>query len=66
MFLVAGLLLSNISWAGVEISVESHTVHRLAEVTLVLLLFADAARVDLAICAATPACPSACSPSGCP
>ena len=46
LFLGAGLLLSNISWAEVEISVESHTVHGLAEITLALLLFADAARVD--------------------
>jgi NhaP-type Na+/H+ or K+/H+ antiporter len=46
LFLGAGVLLSNISWADVEISVESHTVHGLAEITLALLLFADAARVD--------------------
>ena len=46
VFLGAGLLLSNISWADVEVSVESHTVHGLAEITLALLLFADAARVD--------------------
>ena len=46
MFLGAGLVLANISWTNVEISVESHTVHGLAEVTLALLLFADAAQVD--------------------
>ena len=46
VFLGAGVLLANISWVDVDISVESHTVHTLAEITLALLLFADAARVD--------------------
>ena len=64
LFLGAGMLLSNLSWADVEISVESHTVHGLAEITLALLLFADAARVDPHDLRHTPACPSACSPSG--
>lgn len=46
VFLGAGLVLSNISLAHVEISVESHSVEHLAEITLALVLFADAARVD--------------------
>ncbi len=46
VFLGAGVLLSNVSWVDVDIAVESHTVHTLAEITLALLLFADAARVD--------------------
>ena len=29
-----------------EIAIESHAVHRLAEITLALLLFADAARIN--------------------
>jgi NhaP-type Na+/H+ or K+/H+ antiporter len=46
VFVGAGLLLSNLSWADIDVSVESHTVHDLAEITLALLLFADAARVE--------------------
>ena len=46
VFVAAGVLLCNGSWAVGEIAVESHSVHRLAEVTLALLLFADAARID--------------------
>ncbi|MET0663312.1 MAG: sodium:proton antiporter, partial [Ilumatobacteraceae bacterium] len=46
VFVAAGLLLCNGPWAVVELSVESGAVHGLAEVTLALLLFADAARVD--------------------
>ena len=46
VFVAAGLLLGNGPWAVVSVSVDSHAVHGLAEVTLALLLFADAARVD--------------------
>ena len=46
VFVVAGVLLCNGSWAVVNVEIESHAVHALAEVTLALLLFADAARVD--------------------
>jgi NhaP-type Na+/H+ or K+/H+ antiporter len=46
VFVAAGLLLCNGPWAVVDVTIESHTVHGLAEVTLALLLFADAARVD--------------------
>jgi NhaP-type Na+/H+ or K+/H+ antiporter len=45
VFVVAGLALCNGPWAVVEVTIESHTVHALAEITLTLLLFADAARV---------------------
>jgi NhaP-type Na+/H+ or K+/H+ antiporter len=48
VFTVAGLLLANSSWGIVTIDVESSTVHVLAEVTLGLLLFADASKVPLA------------------
>ncbi len=47
VFVVAGLVLCNGPWAILDVSVESHAVHGLAEITLALLLFADAARVDL-------------------
>lgn len=46
VFVAAGLLLCNGPWAVVDVSIESHAVHRLAEVTLALLLFADAARIN--------------------
>jgi sodium/hydrogen antiporter len=48
VFLVAGLLLANSSWGIVSVDIESSTVHHLAEVTLALLLFADASEVPLA------------------
>ena len=47
VFLVAGFLLGNSSWGVVGVDVESSTVHHLAEVTLGLLLFADASGVPL-------------------
>ena len=46
VFVAAGLLLCNGPWAVVDVTIESHAVHGLAEVTLALLLFADAARVN--------------------
>ena len=48
VFLVAGFLLGNSDWGIVGVDVESSTVHLLAEVTLALLLFADASSVRLA------------------
>jgi NhaP-type Na+/H+ or K+/H+ antiporter len=48
LFLGAGLLLANPSWGVVSVDVESATVHHLAEITLALLLFADASAVPLA------------------
>ena len=48
VFLVAGLLLANSSWGIVSVAIESSTVHVLAELTLALLLFADASAVPLA------------------
>ena len=48
VFLVAGFLLGNSSWGIVGVSIESSTVHALAEITLALLLFADASTVPIA------------------
>jgi NhaP-type Na+/H+ or K+/H+ antiporter len=48
VFVAAGLLLGNSSWGIVSVDVESSTVHLLAELTLALLLFADASGVPLA------------------
>ncbi len=47
LFLVAGLLLGNPEWGIVTVEVQSSTVHVLAELTLALLLFADASAVPL-------------------
>jgi NhaP-type Na+/H+ or K+/H+ antiporter len=46
-FLVAGLLLGNPDWGPLPVDVDTPSVHLLAEVTLALLLFADAARVNV-------------------
>jgi len=48
VFLVAGFLLGNSSWGLVGVDIESSTVHTLAEITLALLLFADASTVRIA------------------
>ena len=48
VFLVAGLLLANPRWGIVEVDIGSSTVHVLAELTLAMLLFADASAVPLA------------------
>jgi NhaP-type Na+/H+ or K+/H+ antiporter len=47
VFLAAGFLLGNSSWGIVSVDIESSTVHHLAEITLGLLLFADASTVRL-------------------
>ena len=47
-FLTAGYLLGNPSWGPVTVDVDAPSVHLLAEVTLALLLFADASRVNVA------------------
>ena len=46
VFVVVGLVLGNGPWAVIDIAIETSSVHLLAEITLALLLFADAARVD--------------------
>jgi sodium/hydrogen antiporter len=46
--LVAGFLLGNSSSGIVSVNIESSTVHELAEITLALLLFADASTVRIA------------------
>jgi NhaP-type Na+/H+ or K+/H+ antiporter len=48
VFLVAGFVAANPNWGFVTVDVESSTVHVLAELTLALLLFADASGVPLA------------------
>jgi NhaP-type Na+/H+ or K+/H+ antiporter len=48
VLLIAGFLLGNPSWGIVSVDIESSTVHHLAEITLALLLFADASAVPLA------------------
>jgi NhaP-type Na+/H+ or K+/H+ antiporter len=46
VFVLAGLLLCNGPWAEIDVTIESPAVHGLAEITLALLLFADAARIN--------------------
>ena len=48
VLLVGGFLLGNSSWGIVDVNIESSSVHALAEITLALLLFADASTVRIA------------------
>jgi NhaP-type Na+/H+ or K+/H+ antiporter len=45
VFVVAGVVLCNGPWALVDVRIETEAVHLVAETTLILLLFGDAARV---------------------
>ena len=47
VFTIAGYVLANPDWGVLDVSVDAPSVHLLAELTLALLLFADAARVDV-------------------
>ena len=47
VFSVAGYALANPEWGALSVDVDAPSVHLLAEVTLALLLFADAARVNV-------------------
>ena len=47
VFLVAGFALGNPDWGALSVDVDAPSVHVLAEVTLALLLFSDAARVNV-------------------
>jgi sodium/hydrogen antiporter len=47
VFVTAGYLLGNPDWGPMPVDVEAASIHIVAEVTLALLLFADAARVNL-------------------
>jgi len=46
VFAVAGYLLGNPTWGPLTVEVETPAIHLLAELTLALLLFSDAARVN--------------------
>ena len=48
VFAVAGYLLANPDWGPLTVEVEAAAVHVVAEVTLALVLFSDAVRVNLA------------------
>ena len=65
VFVVGGLgALCNGPWAAVDVTIESHAVHGLAEITLALVLFADVVRGWICATSATaPASRPACSPS---
>jgi sodium/hydrogen antiporter len=47
VFTAAGYLLANPDWGPLSVDVDAPSMHVLAEATLALLLFADAARVDV-------------------
>jgi len=47
VFALAGYLLSNPGWGPMPVDVEASSIHIIAEVTLALLLFGDAARVNV-------------------
>jgi NhaP-type Na+/H+ or K+/H+ antiporter len=47
VFTVAGFALANPDWGPLSVNVETPSIHRVAELTLALLLFADASRVNI-------------------
>ena len=47
VFVVAGYVLANPSWGVLSVDVDTSLVHHLAEITLGLVLFTDASRVDV-------------------
>ncbi len=47
LFTACGYLLSNNDWGPLPVDVDTAVVHTIAEVTLALVLFADASRIDL-------------------
>jgi sodium/hydrogen antiporter len=48
LFTVSGYLLANPDWGPLSVTYEAPSIHVLAELTLALLLFADASRVSIA------------------
>ena len=48
VFAVAGYVLANPDWGPLTVDVDAASVHLIAEITLALVLFSDAARVNLA------------------
>ena len=48
VFTVAGYVLANPDWGSLSVDFETPSIHLIAELTLALLLFSDAARVNLA------------------
>ena len=46
VFAVVGFVLANPDWGVLHVDIDTSTVHGLVEVTLALLLFSDAARVN--------------------
>jgi NhaP-type Na+/H+ or K+/H+ antiporter len=47
LFAAAGYLLANPDWGPLSVDVETASIHVLAEITLALVLFSDAARVNV-------------------
>jgi NhaP-type Na+/H+ or K+/H+ antiporter len=47
VFAAAGYVLANPDWGPLSVDVDTASVHRIAEVTLALVLFSDASRVNV-------------------
>src|SRR5204862_1539994 len=47
VFALAGYVLGNPHWGPLKVNVETSSAHLVAEVTLALVLFSDAARVNI-------------------
>ena len=48
LFTAAGYLLANPDWGPLSVDYEAPSIHLIAELTLALLLFADASRISIA------------------
>jgi sodium/hydrogen antiporter len=64
-FVSLGLLFGSKGLGLIDLGSRSEAVRLLAEVTLTLVLFADASRIDMARCAGSTPCRSGCSGSAC-
>jgi NhaP-type Na+/H+ or K+/H+ antiporter len=49
VFVLFGLIVSAQGFGGVDLHLDEHLIHTLAEITLVLVLFTDASRIDLGL-----------------
>ncbi|GGE87751.1 cation:proton antiporter [Mycetocola zhadangensis] len=47
VFTVSGFLLANPEWGPISVNIETQSVHLLAELTLAMVLFSDASRVNV-------------------
>ena len=64
-FVVLGLVLTHGPFALIDVHLQSSTARSIAEVTLALVLFVDASRINVQSSGPTPVCPFASWASGC-